>query len=209
MVYKFLFQELVLMEAPESILYFPWFLVHWTPRSSLIISYWLTLDCCQSKMLITELTMDLCDLLIAEWEANSKSNQYLVYCSRVRCCFVFIAGYNHSKNSFPSSLNLLAATEAYLDRVRTDVAHHIMFQLCPGMKLISVFPWKIWVWTAEVSHSGADGGPRVNTPLPLIPHSINAVNWSGNKRMQMDKGSPSNTKGDHHRESWFALCFKY
>lgn len=46
----------------------------WVIPSSLIISYWLTLECCENKMLISKLSVDLCNFLIAEWETNSKCN---------------------------------------------------------------------------------------------------------------------------------------
>jgi len=44
---------------------------------------------------------------------------------QVRCCLVFTPGYNHSKTSLPSHLNLLATAEDYLDQVRTDMALHV------------------------------------------------------------------------------------
>lgn len=50
-------------------------------------------------------------------------------CPRVRCCSVFTPGYNHSKTNLPSHLNLLAATEACLDQVRTDMACHFVSAL--------------------------------------------------------------------------------
>lgn len=125
------------------------------------------------------------------------------HCHKIRCCSVFISGYNHSKISLLSHLNLLAAAEACLDQVRTDMAGHFMFQLCPGMQLISILPSKTCVCTAQVDQPGADEDPELIQHFPLISDSIDTVNWSGNKRMQVDKGSPANTEGDHHRESWF------
>lgn len=139
-----------LMETPESILYFPWFLTDGITPSSLTTSCRLTLECCESKMLISKLTVDLCDFLIAEWETNSNQVQSISsHCPRVRSFSIFTPGYNHSKTSLPSHLNWLAATEVCLDQVRSGTAHHLMYQLCPGIQLIPTLTSKPCVCNAE------------------------------------------------------------
>lgn len=139
-----------LMDTPEPILYFPWFLTDGITHFSLIISCWLTLECCESKMLIFKLTADLSDFLIAEWEINLNQVQSISsYCPRVRCFSIFTPGYNHSKTSLPSYLNCLAATEDCFDQVMSDTGRHLMYQLCPGIQLIPILITKPCVCNAE------------------------------------------------------------
>lgn len=64
----------------------------------------LTLQCRESKKLISKVTADLCDFLLLNEKLKVQSipSHY----SRVRCCSVFIPGYNHSKTRlfFPSEV---------------------------------------------------------------------------------------------------------
>lgn len=185
------------MKTPESILYFPWFLSDWITHTSLIL---LTNPRVLWKQDVNFQTNWESMWLSYRWMRNQLKVQSISsHCPRLRCCFVFIPGYNHSKTSLPT-IWICSCFWSLFRPSRIDMACHFMFQLCPGMQLISTFPSETCVCTAEMDQPG---GPRVNTSFPPIPNSVNTVNRSGNKGMQVDKGSLANTEGYHHRESWF------